>query len=258
MQTIHVDGASLSTLALGRDGGTPLLMLHGLIAGNMATWYSAYATPLSRERRVLLYDQRGHGDSSLPARGFDLDTQVADLIAVREHHRVNGEAIDIVGHSMGALIALHYALRYPQLVNRLVLIDAPMPAHHHVAPSLLAVTSPEALTAYVDSEMPTGNGRRRERLLRRLSALFFESTLMQDVMAMNAEPDAALAALDVPTLLIYGTHSPCLAAGLHLQRTLPNARLERVDSGHYIPEEAPAPLRALLDGFLSNAVAAEA
>lgn len=260
METITVDGAALSSLALGHGDGTPLLMLHGLIAGNMASWYSAYATPLSRERRVLLYDQRGHGDSSLPARGFDLDTQVADLLAVRAHYGVDQQTIDLVGHSMGALIALHFALRHPLLVKRLVLVDAPMPARDHVAPSLLAATSPETLAAYVDNELPagTGNGRRRERLLRRLSVLFFESTLMQDLLAMDAEPDTALAALDVPTLLVYGTRSPCLAAGLHLQRVLPNARLECIDSGHYIPEEAPAALRALLEGFLSTAVTAEA
>ncbi|MDB5968863.1 MAG: alpha/beta hydrolase [Hydrocarboniphaga sp.] len=251
--TIAVNGAQLSSLALGAGDGTPLVMLHGLISGNMASWYSAYATPLARARRVLLYDQRGHGDSSLPSGGFDLDAQAADLLAVLAHHGHADTAVDIVGHSMGALIALHFALRHPRRVQRLVLVDAPMPARDHVAPSLLGVTSPEALAAYVDAELPA-SGRRRERLLKRLSALFFGSTLMQDVLAMNAEPDAALAALDLPVLLVYGRRSPCLAAGHRLQRLLPRAQLELIDCGHYIPEEAPAALRAQLDAFLSVAV----
>lgn len=261
---VAVCGAELSTLALGSalDSGAPLVMLHGLIAGNMASWYSAYATPLARSRRVLLYDQRGHGGSSLPSRGFDLDTQADDLQAVLEHHGADA-AVDLVGHSMGALVALHFALRHPLRLRRLVLVDAPMPAREHIVPSLLAARSPDALAAYVDSLLPAGSpdrpgsaggqgGRRRERLHRRLTALLLESTLIDDLQQMGPEPEVALRALQLPVLLVYGRQSPCLAAGHRLLGLLPQARLSLLDCGHYIPEEAPAALRAELEGFLAT------
>lgn len=253
MDNVIVDGAELSTLALdnrpGSAAGTPLVMLHGLIAGNMATWYSAFATPLAGERRVLLYDQRGHGGSSIPSRGFDLDTQSDDLARVLAHHRVD-RRFDLVGHSMGALIALRYALRHPHRLRRLVLVDAPMPACDHVAPSLLSAKTPEALAEHFGAN---GDliGRRRERQLRRLSSLLFDSTLVADLLAMHAEPDEALRRLQVPTLLVYGRQSPCLEAGERLQALLPNAELRVLDCGHYIPEEAPAALRAELARFLT-------
>ncbi|AXQ29251.1 alpha/beta hydrolase [Solimonas sp. K1W22B-7] len=256
MQMISVNGAELSSMELGRDKGSAVVMLHGLVSGNMASWYSAVATPLSGARRVVLYDQRGHGGSSIPGSGFDLDSQVADLQAVISHHGLSGQPVDLVGHSMGALVALRFALRHPQQLRRLVLVDAPMPARDYVAPSLLGVTSPAALAEYVEVQLGGLGGRRRERLHQRLSALFFDSTLMSDVLEMASESDTELAALHRPVLLVYGRRSPCLAAGQHLQSVLPQAQLELLDCGHYIIEESPAALRALVDRFLSPEAAA--
>lgn len=252
MDSIQRPDATLSSISLGQ--GAPLLMLHGLANGNMATWFSAFASPLSAQRQVLLYDQRGHGGSTLPKCGFDLGTQTDDLQAVLDHYGCGAQPVDLVGHSMGALVALHQALRWPERVRRLVLVDAPMPAREFVAPSLLGAHTPEALAQYIDSHLGVGlSGRRKERLQQRLAALFFDSSLVQDVLAMAAEPDAALQALKVPTLLVYGRHSPCVAAGRHLARTLPLAELVLLDCGHYIPEEAPAALRAELERFLLDA-----
>ncbi|MDP3856697.1 MAG: alpha/beta hydrolase [Stagnimonas sp.] len=238
-------------MSLGQ--GAPVLMLHGLANGNMATWFSGYASPLSAQRQVLLYDQRGHGGSTLPKRGFDLDSQADDLVAVLDHYGLGQRPVDVVGHSMGALVALHHALRTPSKVRRLVLVDAPMPAREFVAPSLLGAGSPEVLSDYIDSHLAAVaglGGRRKERLRQRLTALFFETSLVQDVLRMDAEPEAALQALQVPTLLVYGRHSPCVAAGRQLARLLPNAQLVLLDCGHYIPEEAPAALRTQLERFL--------
>jgi pimeloyl-ACP methyl ester carboxylesterase len=251
MDMIAVEDAQLSALALGAEDAPPVAMLHGLVSGNMASWYSAIASPLSSRHRVLLYDQRGHGGSSIPADGFDLDSQTRDLLAVLEHFGCGSQAVDLVGHSMGALVALRFALRHPRRVRRLVLADAPMPACDFVAPSLRGVTSRAALAAYVDQQAAGGTGRRRQRLQQRLEALFFESTLLRDLDAMSAEPDEALALLDLPVLLVYGRRSLCLAAGHRLQGILPQAQLQLLDAGHYLPEEAPDALLRQLQGFLS-------
>jgi pimeloyl-ACP methyl ester carboxylesterase len=256
MDLITVDGAELSSLVLGDVAAPAVAMLHGLLSGNMASWYPAIASPLAERRRVLLYDQRGHGSSTMPAAGFDLDSQAEDLLAVLAYYGLRAEPVDLVGHSMGALIALRFALRWPERVRRLVLVDAPMPAREYISPSLRGAVSREALAEYV--KMHGLKGRRGERLHRRLAALFFESTLLRDVLAMDCEPDAALAALDVPVLLLFGDRSPCLEAGRHLLRMLPRARLQLLDGGHYLPEEAPAALRCQLDDFLTVAANGDA
>ena len=147
MQMVRHANVELSTLALGPQDGAVTLLLHGLVSGNMAAWYSTLALPLSANRRVVLYDLRGHGSSSIPSQGFDLDHHVNDLCVVLEQ-RVGTEAqVDIVGHSLGALIGLHFALRYPERVRSLVLVDAPMPAKFWVAPSLLAAHSRAGVAA---------------------------------------------------------------------------------------------------------------
>ena len=252
MESIAIDGAELSSMTLGQ--GPAVVMLHGLATGNMASWFSAIASPLSARYKIVLYDQRGHGGSGSTTSGFDLDTQAEDLQAVLAYHGLNHEPVDLVGHSMGALIALHYALSRPDRIRRLVLVDAPMPAREYIAPSLLGARSREELSYWMEHELAVSaglRGRRRQRLQQRLETLLFETTLRQDVLAMDSEPDTALSKLNMPVLLVYGRSSPCLAVGEHLRCVLPQARLETLDCGHYIPEEAPAALCALLDEYLS-------
>jgi pimeloyl-ACP methyl ester carboxylesterase len=249
VETVAVAGAELSSMALGDGAGPTVVMLHGLFSGNMATWYSGFAATLARGRRVLLYDQRGHGSSSFAHQGFDLQSQAADLHDVLIHYRQGEAPLDLVGHSMGALIALRFALLYPHRVRRLVLVDAPMPARQYVAPGLQSITA-EAFEDPATAQRRNAAGRRKERASLRLRALLFESTLLEDLLSMDAEPDAALATLDMPVLLVYGRGSPCLAAGLHLNQIVPQSHLELLDCGHYIPEEAPEQLRAHIEAFL--------
>lgn len=257
MHRIDTGDVQLSTLALGAADAPPLLMLHGLVSGNLASWYSAFALPLAARHRVLLYDLRGHGDSSTPAHGYTLEHHADDLHAVLNHHRVD-LPVTLIGHSLGALIALRYALRQPARVAQLLLVDAPMPAAEYVAPSLRGVRTRAALETYVDAELGQRmdlHGRRRERLQQRLAKLFFQTTLVADVCAMPVEDDAALRALNIPVTLIYGRHSPCVDAGRRLAQTLPHARLALLDGGHYLPEEAPAALLQILRDALDESPA---
>jgi pimeloyl-ACP methyl ester carboxylesterase len=244
-----VQGAVLSAMALGAPGALPVAMLHGLVNGNMASWYAAAALPLSATHRVLLYDLRGHGGSTLPASGFDLASHAADLDCVLAHYSYAEAPVDLVGYSMGALIALHFALRQPLRVRRLVLVDAPMPAITHVAPSLHGLADdPDAYLAASGL-----SGRRRERLRQRIGALLRATTLVKDVCAMQAEPDHLLAGFRRPVLLIYGTRSPCRAAGEALARVLPCCSLSWLEAGHDLPAQAPALLCRDILQFLSGA-----
>jgi pimeloyl-ACP methyl ester carboxylesterase len=255
MQTVVHDNVELSTLTFGPEDGDPVILLHGLVSGNMATWYTSIAIPLAASSRVVLYDLRGHGNSSLPQHGFDLDSHVQDLLAVLNHCLVEHQPVDLVGHSMGALIALRFALRYPELVRRLVLVDAPMPAKQWVAPSLVAAESSSVLAQWINEQPYLTNevrGRRRDRIHKRLESLLFGTSIVADVLAMDAESDEALQEYTQPVLLIYGRESPCLAAGHHLHEILPNAELSLLNCGHYVPVEAPDALRQVLEQYLNK------
>jgi len=254
---IATTGANLCTWSLGAGEEPPVVMLHGWVTGNMATWYPAYATQLASDRKVILYDQRGHGESRLdPTTGlarFDLDSASDDLGLIIDHHVSPGTQVDVVAYSMGAVVALRFALRFPERLRRLVLVDAPMPASRYVAPSLHAVTSPEALHALFTFNHVKLEGRRYAKVYERASRLFFDSSMIADLQTMDAEPDAALANLRLPVQLAYGTHSSFRAAGVHLLSQLPDVRMEWIEGDHDIVYNRVAVLLPLIKRFLAAA-----
>ncbi|HEY0975008.1 MAG TPA: alpha/beta hydrolase [Solimonas sp.] len=253
------EGLRLCSLSLGpfrRTSPTaaPVLMMHGWVTGNMATWYPSYALALARDRQVVLFDQRGHGESHLGdvARriGFSLDTLSGDLDAVLETHRLGQTPVDLVGYSMGAVSALHYAISHRNRVRRLVLLDAPVPPSRYVAPYLSTIESPDDLHRFFGGLKWMTEGRRRTRSRQRASRLLFETELLRDVAAMDFPSSAQLASLPIPVLMVYGTRSPFRAAGTELARQLPNARLAWLDADHdLVFEHAPA-LVSMIQTFL--------
>lgn len=227
-----------------------MVLIHGLLLGSLAQWYFTAAPALAAAHRVLMYDLRGHGRSERTVGGYDLRTQRADLeglLAAFDLHEV-----DLVGHSYGALIALHFALAHPERVRRLVLVDAPLPpAEAQVYAEAMA--HPEDLVQLLPEgtrEAFFGGPRRTRRRLESLAFLAGESGLLPALRAEPDLPDADLARIEAPTLLIYGAASRCVASGERLARVLPHATLRTVPGGHFVPIEAPAAMTALVEAFL--------
>ncbi|MDG2335741.1 MAG: alpha/beta hydrolase [Myxococcota bacterium] len=110
-------GLFLHALTWGDPEAPPLVLLHG--GGANAHWWDHMAEPLARRRRVIALDFRGHGDSDYPdalevgAFNFDLEALCEFLGTAR---------FDLVGHSMGAQVALDHASRHPE-TGRVVLLD---------------------------------------------------------------------------------------------------------------------------------------
>ena len=107
-------------------GDEVVVCLHGL--GGSALNFGLVAPLMAAERRVILPDLLGHGRSGSPtARGGAVEAQLHMISDVIAREAPDGPVI-LVGHSMGAILAQLHALRAPQTVSRLVLIDPPVPA----------------------------------------------------------------------------------------------------------------------------------
>jgi pimeloyl-ACP methyl ester carboxylesterase len=245
--------------------GPPVVMLHGLLVGSLASWYFTAAPALAQRHRVRLYDLRGHGRSAPARTGYDLRTMAGDLAALTGD--LGPDPFDLVGHSWGALVALRFALDQPARVRRLVLVEAPLPPSRagQLADFLGAGGSAENIADGRDlpgrilDALPTAlrdgvaSGRRQaQRLLASLRFLVFETSLLAD---LDAEPDVTddeLAGLRCPVLCAYGDRSACRPAGARLARALPNARLVVLPGGHYLHLDARAALTATIEAHLDG------
>jgi pimeloyl-ACP methyl ester carboxylesterase len=92
------------------------------------------ADVLSPAHRLVAYDLRGRGESDKPDKGYSLAIHGEDLEALLDQFKLK-KAI-LVGHSLGAHIALRFAATRPQRVERLVLIDGGLDVRHEVLESL--------------------------------------------------------------------------------------------------------------------------
>jgi pimeloyl-ACP methyl ester carboxylesterase len=123
MPKINANGVDFHYLQAGR--GPDLVMLHGL-SGNLAVWHLRMVPMLEERFRITTYDLRGHGFSSMPPTGYSTGDMAQDLAALLDALAI--ERADLLGHSYGADIALHFALRHPGRVGRLILIEPGIPA----------------------------------------------------------------------------------------------------------------------------------
>jgi pimeloyl-ACP methyl ester carboxylesterase len=97
--------------------GPPLLLIMGL-GYSHEMWHRT--TPLvSKHFRTILFDNRGVGQSDVPAGPYPIATMAADAAAVLDAAGVN--SADVYGVSMGGMIAQEFTIRYPQRVRKLIL-----------------------------------------------------------------------------------------------------------------------------------------
>jgi lipase len=112
-------------LAIWRSGSgpDPILCLHGITAQHRA--FNALARYLASSRSLVGVDLRGRGDSAKPESGYGLEAHAGDVIRVLDHLGLR-QAV-ILGHSMGAFVALKTVLSYPHRVRALIFLDGGWP-----------------------------------------------------------------------------------------------------------------------------------
>jgi pimeloyl-ACP methyl ester carboxylesterase/quercetin dioxygenase-like cupin family protein len=121
-KTIHSpEGADIYV----RWGGTGavIVLLHGY-AENSDSW-APLAADLMKDHTVVVPDLRGIGRSSKPVGGYDKKTEAKDIRAVVT--TLGFDKTSVVAHDIGNMVAYAYAAMYPDRVDRLVVMDAPIP-----------------------------------------------------------------------------------------------------------------------------------
>jgi proline iminopeptidase len=284
---IPAGGATLYARDVGR--GQPIVVLHG-----GPDFDHTYLLPdldrLADAFRLIYYDQRGRGRSADGVRAEDvtLASDIADVDKVREHYRLASTAV--LGHSFGTVLALEYAIRHPERVSHLILMNpAPASAADYkqfrkerleklgvdldrlraiAATDAYQAGDPDAVAAYYRIHFKAALQRPEdyERLMTLmrpsfptseaiLKARHVEDRLMADTWSLDGyDLLPKLRSLKIPTLVIYGDHDfiPSYVAE-HIAEALPAARFVTMkECGHFAYLECPGPVRKEIEGFLRN------
>lgn len=247
---MSINGTQIHFQRMGQ--GPAVVMIHGLLLGNMASWYFSLASQLAAHHDVLLYDLRGHGLSELSPAGYDLETMADDLEILMETQGL--DQVSLIGHSYGAMIALQFALRHPDRVTRLVCIEGPMPLARGLEMDEFRDADPETMLAALPVELQKslGTGSRQGRkLLARLNFLLNETNLLAELRREKGPVSTGVGAYRNPALLVYGTQSRLRDVPQKLQSLLPQAQLSWLPGGHYLPSEMPQELGRTIGEFFS-------
>jgi len=102
----------------GENAGIPLLLVMGM-GGSCRGWLPLQIPDFSRERRTLIFDHRGVGGSDDPGGPFSTPQFAGDAVGLLDALEI--ERADVLGISMGGMVAQEMALRHPDRVERLIL-----------------------------------------------------------------------------------------------------------------------------------------
>jgi pimeloyl-ACP methyl ester carboxylesterase len=133
MVRVAVNSVSLAVAEWpGPVKGPTIVCVHGLTANH--TCWASVADLLSPAYRVIAYDLRGRGESDKPDKGYSLALHNDDLEGLLDHFGLKKAVL--VGHSLGAHIALRFAATHPERVSKLVLVDGGIDVRAEVLDSL--------------------------------------------------------------------------------------------------------------------------
>ncbi|HVL49192.1 MAG TPA: alpha/beta hydrolase [Candidatus Thermoplasmatota archaeon] len=236
-----------------RGEGPALVMLHGALASHRA-WIGQVPV-FARSRRVVTPDLRGHGKTTRfgvagnPWERWNVGLFTDDLLAFVD--RVSrDDPVELVGASLGGIVAAWAAARRPDRVKSLVLVSTP-PGPQERFERWFSRHTPDTLPEPDRRLMALWHGEPYWKDLARHGLAYFAKS-RPEVFA----PAEDLAAYKGPALVLQGRHDDLLEPGSldEWQRLLPQAKTETVDGDHAFFADGRAGTRAmnqLLGAFLA-------
>ena len=259
MTTLDIEGGRLRYWDAGQ--GRPIVFIHGV--GTSGELWQQDLAELADDARLIVYDRRGYGGSSESPR--DWGAHADDAIALIE--ALDAAPAVLVGYSGGAIPALDLALRRPELVDALVLLDPAFNIKRCITPGFVRTVltarllrmagrprqGAEHWMRYVASYSTGGTAfdkappERREILRRNAPGIFADS---DSGFGEHVDEDA-LRGIARPVTLVEAALSPPFLrkSCARLQQLMPQARVVTLErSGHYVGLDAREEVLGLLRG----------
>ncbi|MGD0502656.1 MAG: alpha/beta hydrolase [Steroidobacteraceae bacterium] len=264
-QAVLPDGETLAYIDTGNPSGAPVVLIHGYT--DSARDWVPLMPYLSKRFRLVLVDIRGHGRSSKPECCYTRLDFAYDIKLLLDSLGI--QRADIVGHSLGSIIAQTFAEFWPEKTGRVVLIASTggrppdmAPPKFDFAAEIRKLKEPiEAdspfMIAWWDSPTPVDPDfiRRQRKDAAGIPLRVWLAVLDQGLPSDNLYGDlqSTLPKLKAPTLLIWGSKDPIMEQPMRktLIDALPAAQVKVFDGlGHNPFWEDPEAVAGVINQFL--------
>lgn len=222
MHRQYLDVASGRLSYLDHGNGSPTVFLHAL--GRDAEDWRPVVERMASGRRCLVFDLRGHGESTRTER-YSYESLTADLVEAAD--ALGLDRFTLIAHSVGAVIGWLYAQSQPERLSAFVSEDTGPPNREYAYPD-------------VPAEPP--------------EPVDYDWNVRRHIFAQLNAPDPAwwdnIEAVTCPTLVIAGE-----IPDAHLDEVadrLPDGRLVAIEAGHWIHEREPDRFVSVVDSFLAD------
>jgi pimeloyl-ACP methyl ester carboxylesterase len=276
-RTLEIEGRSVETIDTGGEDKPVLLWIHGL-SGLWQNWLLNIPAFMDRYRCVAP-DLPGFGESEMPREEISISGYARAVSALCDELDVENPVV--IGNSMGGFVGAELAISEPTRVEKLVLVSAAGLSTEYIAmePLLVGARLFALVTARTGARSDPVVRRRRLRRAMLQGVLRYPEKLSAPLTwelvqgankpgfldALRANLDYSfrdrLAAIEVPTLIVWGRNDIILPVGdAERYRDLigPNARVEIFDDTGHVPMiERPTRFNRLLDEFLAGSAEPE-
>jgi esterase len=231
--------------------GQPIVILHGLF-GSSDNWLTQAKLLSGAGYKVFTVDLRNHGQSPHDDE-FDYRAMVKDLESLFDQLNLNNATL--IGHSMGGKAAMNFSLAHPEKIARLIVVDiAPRYydlEHYLIADGLAAVPiSTVSSRNEADDVLETfvSDAGTRQFLLKNLQrkpeggfSWKINLPVIREKLKNIGEDLVFEGTFDKPVLFIRGANSSYVldADFRRIQEIFPLAKLETLDTGHWVQAEKP-------------------
>lgn len=245
MATVHANGVNfhVSRFRTGPEGDRPVVVfVHGLGVVDSSSWSFMLGLHLATDADVISYDLRGHGRTDQVPTGYSVADHVTDLFALLDALDID-EPVHLVAASYGGAIATTAAVRHPDRVASLCLVDGFVPVNDWRGLVSRTVDQFEAWLfgarsrdeAIEEAMKSWGITRRRATSLTdRVGRLLRNTTMAQDLRHESDLTPEDFARITCPVLGIYGDQSEIFNLTEMLPQLVPTVRIHVIPGGDHL------------------------
>lgn len=239
MPTFETHGVKIH-YELSGDQDRPILVLGNSLGSNLRMWDKVLPR-FEEQYRVLRYDMRGHGGSSVPAGPYTLHQLGHDVLSLLDF--LGMDRVNFCGLSMGGQVAMWLAIHAPQRLNRIVLANT---GARILTPEMwdlrIAAIQQNGMNALAPASLErwfTPQYRQQHPDEMSIIQAMIASTNPAGYCACcsalrDADLRAAVQSITTPTLVITGTHDPATppSDGRAICAALPHSQYLELDASH--------------------------